>query len=296
MTLDTIFDVASLTKVVATTTSVMKLVEDGRIRLIDRVSTYIPGLRALQQGRHHDPPPDDAHLGAAAGPRSRRRLDAATTRRSSWRSTRCRPSPPGERFVYSDINYFLLGDIVKRVSGMPLDQFAKKHIFDPLGMKDTMFLPPSSLRPRIAPTEKCTPYGWPCDGPDAQWLRGVVHDPDGAADGRRRRPRRTLQHGGRPLDLRAHAAERRHLQRRAHPVAADGREDDDAGERARRSQRARPRLGHRLVVLVQPRRAAADRLLRPHRVHRHVDLDRSGRRASSSSSCRTACIPTARGT
>jgi uncharacterized protein YbbC (DUF1343 family) len=86
-------------------------------------------------------------------------------------------APPGERFVYSDINYFLLGDIVKRVSGLPLDQFAKKHIFDPLGMKDTGFVPAESLRPRIAPTEKCTPYGWPCEGPDMQMLRGVVHDP-----------------------------------------------------------------------------------------------------------------------
>jgi uncharacterized protein YbbC (DUF1343 family)/CubicO group peptidase (beta-lactamase class C family) len=86
-------------------------------------------------------------------------------------------APPGERFVYSDINYFLLGDIVKRVSGLPLDQFAKKHIFDPLGMKDTGFVPAATLRPRIAPTEKCTPYGWPCEGPDLQMLRGVVHDP-----------------------------------------------------------------------------------------------------------------------
>ena len=85
--------------------------------------------------------------------------------------------PPGTRFVYSDINYFLLGDIVRRVSGKPLDQFARTRIFVPLGMKDTMFLPPQSLEPRIAPTQTCTPFGWPCEGPDMKMLRGTVHDP-----------------------------------------------------------------------------------------------------------------------
>ena len=85
--------------------------------------------------------------------------------------------PPGQRFVYSDINFFLLGDIVRRVSGLTLDRFAKQEIFDPLGMKDTMFLPPPALRPRIAPTESCLPLSWPCEGGDRQMLRGVVHDP-----------------------------------------------------------------------------------------------------------------------
>ena len=82
----------------------------------------------------------------------------------------------GERFVYSDINYFLLGDIVRRVSGQRLDEFARQHIFEPLGMKDTTFLPPEPLRPRVAPTEPCTEFGWPCDGPDMKMMRGVVHD------------------------------------------------------------------------------------------------------------------------
>src|SRR4029453_6952783 len=68
------------------------------------------------------------------------------------------------------------GDIVRRVSGMPLDEFARTHIFEPLGMKDTMFPPPASLQPRIAPTEPCTEFGWPCDGPNAKMMRGVVHD------------------------------------------------------------------------------------------------------------------------
>ena len=60
---------------------------------------------------------------------------------------------------------------------MRLDAFARREIFEPLGMRDTMFLPPAGLRPRIAPTERCTPFGWPCEVPGAEMLRGVVHDP-----------------------------------------------------------------------------------------------------------------------
>jgi len=176
MTLDTIFDLASLTKVVATTTSVMKLVEDGRVRLNERVSDYVPGfeqhnknnitirhLMTHTSGLRPDVDLADAWTGSDTA------IQLATNEIPT--------APPGERFVYSDINYFLLGDIVRRVSGLPLNEFARKNIFEPLGMKDTMFLPPASLEARVAPTEKCTPYGWPCEGPDLKMLRGVVHDP-----------------------------------------------------------------------------------------------------------------------
>jgi uncharacterized protein YbbC (DUF1343 family) len=176
MTVDTIFDLASLTKVVATTTSVMKLVEDGRIRLSERVSDYVPGFERHNKGNitirhlmtHTSGLRPDLDLGdpwTGADTAIALAVDEAPT------------SAPGERFVYSDINYELLGAIVHRVSGMPLNEFARTKIFEPLGMKDTMFLPPASLVPRIAPTEKCTPYGWPCEGPDVKMLRGVVHDP-----------------------------------------------------------------------------------------------------------------------
>src|SRR5262249_31730122 len=84
---------------------------------------------------------------------------------------------PGERFIYSDINFLLLGEIVARVSGDRLARYARAPIFDPLGMRETMFLPPESLRPRIAPTQRCEPRAWPCDKPGAPFLRGVVHDP-----------------------------------------------------------------------------------------------------------------------
>ena len=176
MTLDTIFDLASLTKVVATTTSVMMLVEQGRIRLNDRVASYIPGFERYGKGeitvRHlltHvsglRPDVDLADLWMGYETAIALAIDEVPASR------------PGERFVYSDINFFLLGDLVQRVSKLPLDRFAREQIFEPLGMKDTTFNPASSLEPRIAPTESCTRFGWPCQGPEMTMLRGVVHDP-----------------------------------------------------------------------------------------------------------------------
>ena len=188
MTPDTIFDLASLTKVVATTTSVMQLVEEGRIRLSDRVSTFIPEF-----GRYGKEDITVLHLLTHV---SGLRPDLDLTFEWEGYDTAIRlateevpVAPPGERFIYSDINFFLLGDIVRRVSGRPLDEYARERIFLPLGMRDTMFRPPAALAPRVAPTERCTPLGWPCSQPEAApvpgappsaravMLRGVVHDP-----------------------------------------------------------------------------------------------------------------------
>jgi uncharacterized protein YbbC (DUF1343 family) len=178
MTEDTIFDLASLTKVVATTTSVMQLIERGQIRLNDRVAQLVPEfsnadkkditirhLLTHTSGLAPDLPLEVEFNGAAEA--IRRANDLATT------------APPGEKFIYSDINFFLLGDIVRRVSGERLDAYVRTHLFDPLGMADTTFLPPASLRPRIAPTERCRPLSWPCPSAaqDVPFLRGVVHDP-----------------------------------------------------------------------------------------------------------------------
>jgi uncharacterized protein YbbC (DUF1343 family)/CubicO group peptidase (beta-lactamase class C family) len=176
MTLDTIFDLASLTKVVATTTAVMMLLEDGRIRLNDRVSAYIPGFERYGKGditvRHLL-----THV-SGLRPDLDMSMEFASYDEGIARAIEEVPTePPGRHFVYSDINFVLLGEIVHRVSGMPLDQFCRTRIFEPLGMHDTMFTPPASLVPRIAPTEKCTQYGWPCDQPGGAILRGVVHDP-----------------------------------------------------------------------------------------------------------------------
>ena len=176
MTEDTIFDLASLTKVVATTTSVMQLVEQGKIRLSDPVAQFVPGFGKFNKAAitirhlmtHTSGLRPDLELEVefhGADEAIRRAIEEVPT------------APPGERFVYSDINFFLLGDIVGRVSGERLDRYAKAHIFDPLGMKETSFLPPESWRPRIAPTEACGELAWPCGTPGAAFLRGVVHDP-----------------------------------------------------------------------------------------------------------------------
>ncbi len=177
MTIDTIFDLASLTKVVATTTAVMQLVEQGRVRLNDPVASFIPGFERHGKGgitiRHL--------LTHVSGLRPD--VDLA----DPWEGydtaielarAEVPTAAPGERFVYSDINFFLLGDIVARVSGTPLDQYVQRAIFEPLGMVDTGFNPPPAKRQRVAPTERCSSAApWPCNTPEAPPLLGVVHDP-----------------------------------------------------------------------------------------------------------------------
>jgi uncharacterized protein YbbC (DUF1343 family)/CubicO group peptidase (beta-lactamase class C family) len=179
MTEDTIFDLASLTKVVATTTSVMTLVEQGRIRLSDPVTQFIPEF-----GRYRKTAITIRHLlthTSGLRPDLELEVEFNGAEEAIRRAIEEVPTaPPGERFIYSDINFFLLGDIVRRVGGERIDRYAKAVIFDPLGMKETTFLPPEGWRPRIAPTERCRPLAWPCVGPaDASvpFLRGTVHDP-----------------------------------------------------------------------------------------------------------------------
>src|SRR5438067_12746639 len=183
MTTDTIFDLASLTKVVATTTSIMMLVENGKIRLGDSVTQFIPEMKG--EGR-------DAitieqlltHMTGFAPDFDLR--DRWTGYDEAIKRLYREPlrSQPGTRFVYSDINYIALGEVVHRVSGLMLDEFAKRNIFAPLGMRDTGFRPDTKLKSRIAPTEKRRgQMNYLGDtgadaGPEAeQWLRGQVHDP-----------------------------------------------------------------------------------------------------------------------
>ena len=176
MTLDTVFDVASLTKVVATTTAVMTLIEQGRVRLNDPVATFVPGFdRYGKSGitvrhllTHVSGLRPDVDLHPWTG------YDAAIALAVDEVPT----AAPGDHFVYSDINFFLLGDIVSRVTGQSLDAYLRRAVFEPLGMRDTGFLPAKTLLPRIAPTERCAEQdAWPCKRPDAPPLRGVVHDP-----------------------------------------------------------------------------------------------------------------------
>ena len=176
MQTDTIFDLASLTKVVATTTAVMMLVEEGLVRLRDPVARHIPGFE-----RHDKQSITVEHLLAhVSGLRPDFDLEEEFDGYDNAIGRAIDEKPvalPGTRFNYSDINFVVLGEIVARVSGMPLDQFAARRIFEPLRMRDTTFRPRATLRSRIAPTEACTALGWPCGGPGASMLRGTVHDP-----------------------------------------------------------------------------------------------------------------------
>lgn len=176
MTLDTVFDLASLTKVVATTTAVMTLVDEGRIRLNDPVFAYEPGFERYGKAgitirhlmTHVSGLRPDVDLYPWTG------YDAAIELAKDEVPT----SAPGDVFVYSDINFFLLGDIVQRITGQSLDGYLKARVFGPLGMTETGYLPAKTLLPRIAPTERCAEQdAWPCRRPDAPPLRGVVHDP-----------------------------------------------------------------------------------------------------------------------
>jgi beta-N-acetylhexosaminidase len=149
----TLYDLASLTKVVATTTALMVLLERGRVRLDAPVAAYVPefsgdgtaGITVLQllthtSGLRADLP--DAEIKALP--------DGAALMRRVLRET---PRvPPGRRVIYSDLNAILLGEVVRRASGEALDAFAARELFLPLGLRQTVFRPPASLRPRIAPT------------------------------------------------------------------------------------------------------------------------------------------------
>jgi len=167
MTLDTIFDAASLTKVVATTASMMRLVEQGKVRLNDKVTVYLPNF---QRGK------SDITVRMLLTHFSGMRPDVDLVPEWAGYETGIEKAlidkpvaAPGERFIYSDINFVLLGEMVRRITGKPLDEFARDEIFLPLGMTESRFNPPASLRPRIAPTELYPKMAAP--------LRGVVHDP-----------------------------------------------------------------------------------------------------------------------
>jgi len=167
MTLDTIFDMASLTKVIATTTAVMQLMEQGKVRLNDPVAKYLPEFAqsgkediTLRQLLTH-------YSGLAPD------LDLKTPwegKETAYRMAfaEAPEQPPGSEFTYSDINFIVLGALVERVSGETLDQYAMRHIFTPLKMTHTRFVPPAAWKPKIAPTQY---------DENEHMLRGVVHDP-----------------------------------------------------------------------------------------------------------------------
>jgi len=149
----TIYDLASLTKVMATTPALMLLVERGRVRLDAAVATYVPELAGTATGNVTVRQLLSHTSGLRADipdPELKALPDSAAVMR---RVLAERPRfPPGTRVVYSDLNAILLGEVVRRAAGEPLDVFVARELFAPLQLAATMFRPPARLRARIAPT------------------------------------------------------------------------------------------------------------------------------------------------
>lgn len=187
MTTNTIFDLASLTKLFATTPSIMRLLEEGKIRLNDPLVRYMPEFA----GNGPDDPKTQitirmllTHMsGLAPDPP----LSAALAGHDALMNEIAHETliaPPGDRFIYSDTNFILLGELVKRITGKRLDEYAEEKFYRPLHMIHTRFLPPSSWIPRIAPTEEIDlPAGAKPGSGLGHVLRGVVHDPRSRAIG-----------------------------------------------------------------------------------------------------------------
>lgn len=167
MTLDTIFDAASLTKVIATTSCLMKLSDEGKLAIDQPVTRYLPEF----QGGHSAITVRNL-LTHFSGLRPDLVLEPPWSGYETGVQKALMEKPtatPGTKFVYSDINFVLLAEIVHQLSGQLVSDFAREQVFQPLDMRDTRFLPPAAEVSRIAPTEFD-----PAGGPP---LRGVVHDP-----------------------------------------------------------------------------------------------------------------------
>ncbi len=171
---DTIYDLASLTKVIVTTTLAMQLVDEGRLDLDARVSEFLPAFTGggkekvtLRQLLTHSgglvwwAPLYKDTKGKAAYVERIVGMDLAY--------------PPGTKAVYSDLGLILLGDVVERLGGKALADLARERVTGPLGMSDTLYQPPAALVPRIAPTEN--------DPWRGRVLRGEVHDENAFALG-----------------------------------------------------------------------------------------------------------------
>jgi CubicO group peptidase (beta-lactamase class C family) len=170
----TIYDLASLTKVVGTTTAIMVLYDQGRISLDAPVAAYVPAF----SGGYKDSVTVRQLLTHRSGlPAGRELWRLASTPDQARRfvldtQLECRP---GDCYIYSDLGADVLGMVVEAVSGERLDVFLDEHVFQPLGMTDTFFRPADSLKMRVAPTELTPPRGYP--------LQGEVHDENAYALG-----------------------------------------------------------------------------------------------------------------
>jgi CubicO group peptidase (beta-lactamase class C family) len=165
------YDLASLTKVVATTAAAMVLVDQGKLRLDERVTHYLPTFSGGAKNQvtirdllmHRSGLPAGCDISPRAGPESARKTVLAT---SLVRA-------PGSEYEYSDLGLDVMGFVIERITHEPLDQFVRRAVYTPLGMRSTMFRPASSLRARIAPTENTVARGEVHDG-TARALGGVA--------------------------------------------------------------------------------------------------------------------------
>jgi CubicO group peptidase (beta-lactamase class C family) len=170
----TIYDLASLTKVIGTTTAVMILFDEGKLRLDDPVVKYIPEFGGGPKDQVTIRMLLEHRSGLPAGRDLWRITQTPEEARAAVISTPLFAAP-GQYYEYSDLGADMLGFVVEAVSGQKLDQFLDQRVFTPLGMTDTHFRPDASLRGRIAPTELTPPRGYP--------LRGEVHDENAYALG-----------------------------------------------------------------------------------------------------------------
>jgi CubicO group peptidase (beta-lactamase class C family) len=166
MSIDTIFDLASLTKPIATATSAMHLIEQGKLSPDDLVCKYWPAFAANGKDKvtiahlllHTSGLTADNPIGDYAAGKVKALEKIADLKLEA---------PAGTRFKYSDMGFIALGEAIEKVAGMPVDAYAKKHVFEPLAMTDTAFKPDEALKIRIAPTGVR----------DGKIILGEVHDP-----------------------------------------------------------------------------------------------------------------------
>lgn len=181
MTLDTVFDLASLTKVVATTSCVMALVEEGKLRINDPVSKYWPEWGANGKDKitirqlmtHSSGLPSWFNFPKTVEDMNGPPIQDHTQEVLTQLAAMPLANPTDTKFVYSDLGFITLGEIVHRVSGETEDKYVQHRIFQPLKMRETTYNPDEKLRERCAPTEKKR----------GTWLQGLVHDPNAEVTG-----------------------------------------------------------------------------------------------------------------
>ena len=174
MTEDTVFDLASLTKPVATATSVMILVERGAIAVTDRVAKYLP---VFAENGKMDVTVEQLllHRGGVVADNSMTDYENVAPEEAMRRTLASHLRyEPGTKIIYSDVGFITLGELVRVVGGKPVNEFARENVFEPLKMTDTTYLPGDDLKKRCAPTEKR----------DGEWRLGEVHDPRAYALGK----------------------------------------------------------------------------------------------------------------